>query len=456
MKKYLVYALIILLVFTSVNWMSVSAESVSDLDKEIKDLEKQEQDLENKKNELDGQKSENEKKLNENLSEQEKLTNEIASLENKLSDTEAAIKSKENEITSTNQEITKLNDRIEELKVEIENLREEIKNLKKEIKELENKISKREEMLKDRLRNIQKNGGDLKYLEVLLGSTSFSDFISRAAALSVVMKQDEAIMESLAKDKEVIQNKKTQVEENKSVVEENKSEVEGNKKTVEEKKVELEGQKTELVALQGQLDSQKQDKQSLMTKLQREHEILDEIQLDIEEERKIIAAEVEAKQKAIAMAERKKKELEQLNKKPENNSSNPNGIFSSPVVGRESSPFGMRWHPIFHMYRNHDGIDYAVATGTVLRAPADGVVSTARWAGGFGNTIMISHYINGQSYTTLMAHLSSIEVYVGQEVTEGQVIGKTGNTGDSTGPHLHFEVHPGGYDNPVDPKPYLK
>ncbi len=68
---------------------------------------------------------------------------------------------------------------------------------------------------------------------------------------------------------------------------------------------------------------------------------------------------------------------------------------------------------------------------------------------------MVSHYINGKSYTTLYAHLSSISVSSGQKVSQGQKIGAVGSTGDSTGPHLHFEIHNGGYGNPVNPRNHV-
>src|SRR5699024_9437309 len=135
---------------------------------------------------------------------------------------------------------------------------------------------------------------------------------------------------------------------------------------------------------------------------------------------------------------------------------NESGIFTRPTNGRMTSGYGMRTHPIFGVPRLHAGVDFQVATGTPLKAPADGVVSTASARGGFGNVIMISHCINGQSDTTVCAHLSSMSVSPGQTVSEGQLIGATGNTGTSTGPHLHFEVHVGGYGNPVNPVPYLK
>ncbi|QGS69168.1 peptidoglycan DD-metalloendopeptidase family protein [Oceanobacillus sp. 143] len=144
--------------------------------------------------------------------------------------------------------------------------------------------------------------------------------------------------------------------------------------------------------------------------------------------------------------------------KQSNQSSNVSsgGTFIYPASGPITSSFGPRIHPIFGGQGSHNGIDFGVASGTTLVAPADGVVSTARYMNSFGNVIMISHHINGKTYTTVMAHLSRISVSPGQTVSQGEAIGATGNTGDSTGPHLHFEVHIGGYGNPVNPLSYLR
>ena len=104
----------------------------------------------------------------------------------------------------------------------------------------------------------------------------------------------------------------------------------------------------------------------------------------------------------------------------------------------------MRWG------RLHAGIDMPMPEGTALRAADSGSVAIAGWVGGYGNYTCIQH---GGSLSTCYGHQSSIAVSVGQSVSQGQVIGNSGNTGNSTGPHLHFEVRVNG--SPVDPLGYL-
>jgi murein DD-endopeptidase MepM/ murein hydrolase activator NlpD len=120
------------------------------------------------------------------------------------------------------------------------------------------------------------------------------------------------------------------------------------------------------------------------------------------------------------------------------------GALIWPANGSISSPFGMRWG------RLHAGIDMPLPEGTPLRAADGGSVAIAGWVGGYGNYTCIQH---GGSLSTCYGHQSSIGVSVGQSVGQGQVIGYSGNTGNSTGPHLHFEVRVNG--SPVDPLGYL-
>ncbi len=102
-----------------------------------------------------------------------------------------------------------------------------------------------------------------------------------------------------------------------------------------------------------------------------------------------------------------------------------------------TSGFGYRYHPILKVLRPHTGIDISAKKGTPVYATADGVVSKQTPGGGYGNVIVINH---GYSYQTLYAHLSQKAVKPGEHVTRGQVIGYVGNTGLSTGSHLHYEV----------------
>ncbi|NMA61534.1 MAG: M23 family metallopeptidase [Firmicutes bacterium] len=119
--------------------------------------------------------------------------------------------------------------------------------------------------------------------------------------------------------------------------------------------------------------------------------------------------------------------------------------FDWPTRGRISSPFGPRWGKM------HNGLDIAVPTGTPIKAAADGRVTFAGWNGGYGILVIVDH---GNGVETRYAHNSRVNVKVGQKVERGQIVSYSGNTGVSTGPHLHFEIR---YrNNPVNPQTYLK
>jgi len=122
---------------------------------------------------------------------------------------------------------------------------------------------------------------------------------------------------------------------------------------------------------------------------------------------------------------------------------------------RISSKFGKRFHPILHKWRMHDGIDFVNRVGTPIKTVADGKVIYKGWLGGYGKAVKIRHR-NG--YMTLYAHLKSYgNIRLGQYITQGKVIGYMGNTGLSTGPHLHFGVmHHGKWINPVKIKKSAK
>ncbi|WP_414707510.1 M23 family metallopeptidase [Rhodoferax sp. UBA5149] len=111
--------------------------------------------------------------------------------------------------------------------------------------------------------------------------------------------------------------------------------------------------------------------------------------------------------------------------------------LASPVeFSRITSGFKMRFHPLLHVWKAHQGVDYAAPTGTAVRSVGDGVVDFAGVQNGYGNVIILQHRNN---YKTVYAHLSRINVHKGESVSQGQNIGAVGATGWATGPHLHFE-----------------
>ena len=126
------------------------------------------------------------------------------------------------------------------------------------------------------------------------------------------------------------------------------------------------------------------------------------------------------------------------------------GSLIWPVNGRITSNFGWRAHPIKKTRLFHNGLDIAVPSGTRVKAAAGGKVVHSGWMNGFGYTVIIDH---GRGIETLYAHNSKVSVAKGSMVNKGQVVALSGNTGLSTGPHLHFGVLQN--EKPLNPKNYL-
>jgi len=126
----------------------------------------------------------------------------------------------------------------------------------------------------------------------------------------------------------------------------------------------------------------------------------------------------------------------------------PTGL---PVNGNITSPYGNREHPKSGMAEFHSGIDIAAEPGKPVKATADGIVSFAGWSGGNGNLVVVEH---GFGFSTFYAHNKAVAVTAGQKVKRGETVGYLGSTGNSTGPHVHYEVWQRG--RPTNPGTYLQ
>jgi murein DD-endopeptidase MepM/ murein hydrolase activator NlpD len=124
-----------------------------------------------------------------------------------------------------------------------------------------------------------------------------------------------------------------------------------------------------------------------------------------------------------------------------------------PIMGEIdlSSGFGVRSDPFLGRPAMHTGLDFRSSSGDPVRATANGTVESAGWSGGYGKMVEIDH---GNGFATRYGHMSEIEVKVGQQIKIGQIIGRVGSTGRSTGPHLHYETRVDG--DPVDPLRFLR
>ena len=123
-------------------------------------------------------------------------------------------------------------------------------------------------------------------------------------------------------------------------------------------------------------------------------------------------------------------------------------MWPCPSCHTITSPFGWRYHPIYQTQKYHSGVDIGASYGATIVAADGGTIITAGSVSGYGNCVVINH---GNGITTLYGHMSSIAVSVGQKVSKGQTIGYVGSTGNSTGPHLHWEVTVNGVrQNPLN------
>lgn len=407
-----------------------SAESLSN-------LKAQKEKLQNERSGVSKQIEQKSNKIGELQGEQDQVEAEIRSLDMSVEDTLNKIESKNAEIKATEQEV---------------------EALKAEIVVLEERIAKRNELLKDRARSLQLSGGTVSYMDVLLGAQSFGDFIDRVSAVTTIVQADKDIIAQHQLDKQELETKQQQVESKLAL---------------------LNRMKQDLVGLKERLNAKIREKNKLMSQLKHEEEELHKENLKLEEQNAILAAQASAIQKAIqleqerqaaAAAERARQaELErqraaQSKKKNSGGSTQAvaeqsappvsNGMFMWPANGRLTSGLGARWGSF------HAGIDIAnKASGVPIVAAADGVVIRSYYSSSYGNAIFVAHSINGQVYTTVYAHMSSRHVQNGQVVSKGQQIGVMGNTGQSFGQHLHFELHKGEWNasksNAVNPLSYM-
>ncbi len=125
-------------------------------------------------------------------------------------------------------------------------------------------------------------------------------------------------------------------------------------------------------------------------------------------------------------------------------------LLRAPLQGELTSPFGERLHPVSGEKGLHTGMDWSVPEGTAVQAPMDGTVSETGENEAYGIYLLLTHK---DGYTTFYGHLESIGKEQGAHVSAGEEIARSGNTGQSTGPHLHFELQKDGV--PIDPSPFL-
>nr|WP_281350685.1 peptidoglycan DD-metalloendopeptidase family protein [Metabacillus lacus] len=444
------------------------------------ELEKKRQDIQNQKSNIDSNIKSKEGQIDGLKSQEQKLNDEIKRLDMQVSDTNGKIREKE---------------------AEVEESKKQIEALKVQIEEVKERIAKRNELLKDRARSIQEGGGVISYLDVLLGAQDFSDFITRVGAVTTFVEADREIIKAHEEDMKLLEQSEAELSSELKKLETALTDLHNLKQTLQKQvaeknavmsqvKLDHEEALHDLYNLEDESSFLAEQDEILKQEIERQRLEEERKKREAEEAARRAAAEAKAKAAADAKAAAEARAAADAKAKAERaaqrNSSKPaapapkasapkapasssgsgsgsksapapavtGGAFMWPAQGSFTSGYGARWGKL------HAGIDIANASPNVpVVASASGTVIRANYSSSYGNVVYIAHSIGGKTYTTLYAHLDTMNVSSGQTVSKGQQIGYMGNTGRSTGKHLHFEIHEGswsGQKNAVDPMKYLR
>jgi len=401
-KIIFIICLTILAVFGVLQFVQAATEQGSTADQAATDeLNKQIEAQKAKIDQLTQQITEYQTNVKNNRLEQVSLQNQLNILSNQIGKTDLDIQIKEEEAKEVRLEIERTNI-----------------NIKKNEGLMENE--------KDKLGNVLRlmaRYDDKDYISILLGNNSFSEFFDQ-------IKYSEDIRSDLQKTLNRLQELSDKLIDQKKELDRNKQQLADILNKLEDEK--------------SILNNKKQEKNYLVTETKKSEKKFQTLITDLKKEQAAANAQVAALEKKLR---------DQLAKKGEKERFNQLGaaMLSWPTASqRLTCVFHDPEYPYRYLFE-HSGIDVGIKTGTPVKAADTGYVATigrnTKW---YGNYIMIIH---GNNISTLYAHLSSINVDSDEYVTKGQLIGLSGSTGFSSGPHLHFEVRANGI--PVDPLNYL-
>lgn len=338
----------------------------------------------------------------------EESTGELEYVQEELSQTLIQVQQLDDTIVQAEQEIANYNTQLTQLQTQVDETEANLQKIQKNYEE-------NEKLLEERLVVLYEKG-ETSFLDLLLKSSSLTEFLSNYYLLEQIVEADTELLEGIEKEK---------------------TEVENTKKNLEEQKANLKILKAKREQTYVTMQNNKTMQQNYLSQLS-----------DTEKELQQKIEEFKAEEQRI-------ENLIQLAASQDYSGNYTGGVMAWPIAKSGTyitSDYGIREHPIQGVVKKHTGIDIGNAGfGAPVIAAADGIVTMASYYGGYGNCVMINH---GNGISTLYGHGQKILTTVGTEVKKGDLIMEVGSTGNSTGPHLHFEVRVSG--SPVDPKPYLQ
>ncbi|MFY9503594.1 MAG: peptidoglycan DD-metalloendopeptidase family protein [Dethiobacteria bacterium] len=361
--------------------------------------------------------------LNQKQQKKQKIEQDIKQQQGNLKQQRSRKSELESEMNQLDHRLQELQSELARINREIAATERKIARVEAELAEAEAALAEKETLFKRRLRNIYERGY-VSYLDVLLGASSFSDFLTRFNNLKIIADNDQRLVDEVRAERDRVEAMKEELEQEKS---------------------RLDGMRRQILNNEAELERTRLSRNQVKEELQEE-----------------ITRSEEAIRKMKLKEEKLEKEIQALIRRSASNRGaggggggggavvRGSGRFCWPCQGgRITSGYGNRVHPKTGIYPDfHRGID--ISPADTIFAADSGKVIWAQWKGSYGNCIIIDH---GNGFTTLYAHLSAIYVGLGQSVSRGQCIGIAGSTGSSTGVHLHFEVWVNG--DHTDPMSYL-
>ena len=347
------------------------------------------------------------------------LQNKQKEVQEQIDDANEELSNLQLDITENLEQVQKLDEKISKAESELEETTEKIQTLQQSIKQIQEqqeieqqKYDKQKQLFEQRVVALYE-AGDTQYLDVILSSSSISEFISSYYVITEIAECDAEILNTIAERKNNIDNAKEKLEKEQKEL-----------ATIIERQT-----RTSKV-----LQATKTLRESYISKLSEQEQ---QTQAKIEEYNKVLE---EVNTQLVELA-KQGVETQYIG-----------GELAWPVPGysKISSPYGMRVHPITKVYKLHTGVDISAPMGANFVAANDGIVVKAEYNVAYGKMVVIDH---GGGISTLYAHGSEFLVKVGDQVKRNQAVLKVGSTGYSTGPHAHFEVRKNG--EVTNPMPYI-
>ena len=343
----------------------------------------------------------------------DELEKQREDVENKLEEANTELEYVQDELSDTMLKVQETEDKILKYQKEVDELGEKMETLQKSIDESTAKLEiasqnyeEKSDLLAKRLVAMYE-AGDTQYLDVLLKSKSITEFISRYYIIQEVAEYDSILINEVEQEKNNIETTKQKLENEQAEI----------------KIIKAKNEQTTIV-----LSNMQTLQKSYISELSEDEKKLQEQITEYKNDQAEIERQILLATNVID---------------PDIQYTGGEMLWPVAISGTViTSDYGVREHPIQGIVKEHTGIDIGnTPTGTPVVAAADGVVTYAGWLGGYGNCVMINH---GEGVVTLYGHGNKILTSVNKEVKQGETIMEVGSTGNSTGPHLHFEVRVNG------------